>query len=86
MPDRVDKLDFEPSRRPLLEPDRGDTSPRSGPSYAGSFLDQVAEGIQAKDREEFGREFTRYFSFAVAILSWYVKHTLKISFGMLTGT
>jgi hypothetical protein len=68
---QVDKLDFE--RRPLLEPERGDTSPRAsngGPSYAGSFLDQVAEGIQARDREVFNRGLLRYVSFAVAILSW----------------
>jgi hypothetical protein len=67
----VDKLDFE--RRPLLEPERGDTSPRAsngGPSYAGSFLDQVAEGIQARDREVFNREVVRYVSFVGAILSW----------------
>jgi hypothetical protein len=68
---QVDKLDFE--RRPLLEPERGDTSPRvsnGGPSYAGSFLDQVAEGIQSRDKQVFNREMVRYVSFAVAILSW----------------
>jgi hypothetical protein len=70
---RLDKLDFDQSRRPLLEPEEGDTSPRGsngGPSYAGSFLDQVAEGIQARDREDFKRGLVRYVSFAVAVLSW----------------
>jgi hypothetical protein len=69
---RLDKLDFDQSRRPLLEPEAGDTSPRSngGPSYAGSFLDQVAEGIQERDREDFKRGLVRYVSFAVAVFSW----------------
>jgi hypothetical protein len=61
-------------RTPLLDPHRGDSSPRlseSGVSHNGSFLDRVAEGIQDRDRERLQRQAVRYLSFAVAILSWY---------------
>ena len=45
----IDKLDYPPNspRRPLLSPDVDSESQRrsQGTSYAGSFFEQVAEGI-----------------------------------------
>ncbi|KAF2667584.1 MFS general substrate transporter [Microthyrium microscopicum] len=69
---RIDKRDFDQSRRPLLGngDHRADPSPDHSvaPSIAGSFFEQVAEGIQERDREKMQTEVTRYVSFAVAVL------------------
>jgi hypothetical protein len=68
---------MDPSSRPLLSSDqhsRDDTSPTRGqsnvPSYAPSFLDQVAEGIHEQDLVDLKRQMVRYVSFAVAVISW----------------
>ena len=64
-------------RQPLLHPhERSEPSP--GPSHeshetsrSGSFFEQVAEGIQERDRARMKQEVQRYGSFVSAILSWY---------------
>jgi hypothetical protein len=74
---RPDSPDMDPASRPLLDARgtqrrAGSASPRNSnvPSYAPSFLDQVAEGIQEEDLEDLKRQLVRYVSFAVAIISW----------------
>jgi hypothetical protein len=73
---RINKLDYNPSaevRRPLLG-DTGSTTssirPSNDTSHEGSFFEQVAEGIQERDKQMLTRELTRYFSFLWAILNW----------------
>ena len=73
---RIDKLDFPSNndpRQPLLHPNGGEDSsrPSNETSRAGSFLDQVAEGIQEQDRERVLREVVRYGSFAWGVIAWY---------------
>lgn len=69
----IDKLDYKPGGRPLLRPDDDEDSPSArqsvSPSYAGSFFDQVAEGVMDKDRSRLTREVIRYLSFAWAIVN-----------------
>lgn len=81
MPSRepsIDKRDFHDHRdssRPLLSHnDSVESSHRSSQdnSYAGSFFEQVAEGIQAQDKKKMRREVIRWGSFAWAIINWYV--------------
>lgn len=70
----IDKLDYHPGGRPLLQPDDNvDSSgrPSQATSYAGSFFEQVAEGIVDRDRVKMRREFARYLAFGWAILNWY---------------
>jgi MFS family permease len=43
--------------------------PSTSPSYAGSFFEQVVEGVMDKDRSRMTREATRYFAFAWAIIN-----------------
>lgn len=69
----ISKLDYPGpgTRRPLLQPDeRSDVERRSNDtSYAGSFFEQVAEGIQERDRALMRRVVTRYFSFFWAVIA-----------------
>ncbi|OCK78916.1 MFS monocarboxylic acid transporter-like protein [Lepidopterella palustris CBS 459.81] len=70
----IDKLDYRPSsdpRRPLLQPDaESDFSrPSQDTSYAGSFFDQVAEGIAERDRRKIQRQVVRWLSFVWAIIN-----------------
>lgn len=70
----IDKLDYKPGGRPLLRPEAEDDRSPSGrpstsPSYAGSFFEQVAEGVMDKDRSRMKREATRYLSFFWAIVN-----------------
>ncbi|KAJ4367613.1 putative monocarboxylate transporter mch1 [Neocucurbitaria cava] len=71
----IDKLDYLPPnspRRPLLAPDHDDADShrQSGDtSYAGSFFEQVAEGIMERDRERLQRVVLRWLSFAWAIVN-----------------
>lgn len=72
----IDKLDYLPPhspRRPLLSPDHGTDSPRQSQSqdtsYAGSFFEQVAEGIMERDRERLQRVVARWLSFVWAIVN-----------------
>ncbi|KAF2762046.1 MFS monocarboxylic acid transporter-like protein [Pseudovirgaria hyperparasitica] len=69
----ISKLDFPGpgSRRPLLQVDRDSSNERRSQdtSYAGSFFEQVAEGIQARDRKRMQREVVRYFSFVWALVN-----------------
>lgn len=68
----IDKLDYHPGR-PLLRPDDEADSPSraSGEhSYAGSFFEQVAEGILDRDRKRIRQQTMRYVSFAWAIVNW----------------
>jgi MFS family permease len=78
----IDKLDYHPGK-PLLQPEdhrRGASSgngsgyasphrPSEEHSYAGSFFEEVAEGIKQKDRERFRKEVWRYGSFAWALIN-----------------
>ncbi|KAF2401477.1 MFS general substrate transporter, partial [Trichodelitschia bisporula] len=67
----IDKLDFPPpdARRPLLQDDRLATSADSNTtSRTGSFFEQVAEGIQERDRAKMQQEVARFGTFAVANL------------------
>jgi MFS family permease len=72
----IDKLDYHPdsARRPLLEaehnPESGRTSRASQEnSYAGSFFEQVAEGIVERDRKRLKRQAVRWLSFVWAIVN-----------------
>ncbi|CAI6238740.1 unnamed protein product [Periconia digitata] len=67
----IDKLDYDAARRPLLHPDaESDSNRRSqDTSYAGSFFEQVAEGIMDRDRQRLQREAVRWLSFVWAIIS-----------------
>jgi MFS family permease len=71
----IDKLDYLPPhspRRPLLSPDNEDaTSQRHSQdtSYAGSFFDQVAEGIMERDRAKMEHVVLRWLTFAWAIVN-----------------
>lgn len=77
----IDKLDYRPGR-PLLRADDGDDDGESAGrasgehSYAGSFFEQVAEGILDRDRKRIRRDVLRYLGFAWAIINWCV---IKIS-------
>jgi MFS family permease len=71
----IGKLDYHASnnpRRPLLQPsgEDGDESRASqDTSYAGSFFEQVAEGIMERDRERLQRQAVRWLSFVWAIIN-----------------
>ena len=78
----IDKLDYKPQpdeRRPLLRSPRSDgelsstSSELSGSnesSRAGSFFEQVAEGIQERDREEMKKQILRFGGFFWAVVAW----------------
>ncbi|KAF2189478.1 MFS monocarboxylic acid transporter-like protein [Zopfia rhizophila CBS 207.26] len=70
----IDKLDYRPPdspRRPLFHPDVDSESsrPSQDTSYAGSFFEQVAEGIMERDRQKMQRELVRWLSFIWAIVN-----------------
>lgn len=69
----IDKLDYHPGGRPLLHDDGngGESSGRQSEdrSYAGSFFEDVAEGIAEDDRQKMKREAVRYISFAWALIN-----------------
>jgi MFS family permease len=74
----IDKLDYLPQnspRRPLLAVDDSSDansnrrSQETTPSYAGSFFEQVAEGILERDREKMQRVVLRWLSFGWAIVN-----------------
>ncbi|KAH6615129.1 MFS monocarboxylic acid transporter [Boeremia exigua] len=65
----IDKLDYTSPRRPLLASDASSTSPSNDNSYAGSFFEQVAEGVMERDRERLQRVVVRWLSFAWAIVN-----------------
>lgn len=74
----IGKLDFpEPNQRtPLLHENHNDGSstsrqPSPASTRTGRFFQDVAEGIQAKDREALKRETLRYVSFFWAVVCWY---------------
>ena len=75
----IDKLDYHPGGALLRPNDGGETSgrPSAEHSYAGSFFEQVAEGIVDRDRAKMTREVVRYISFGWAILNWYVKQVIS---------
>jgi len=70
----INKLNYPGpgARRPLLQDDASGNSarPSHDNSYAGSFFEQVAEGIYTQDRQKMKREVVRYFSFAWAVVTW----------------
>jgi hypothetical protein len=70
----IDKLDYHPGRPLLRADDEGESSgrPSAEHSYAGSFFEQVAEGIQNRDRQKMQRQLSRYLTFAWAIVNWSV--------------
>ncbi|KAF9696191.1 hypothetical protein EKO04_005835 [Ascochyta lentis] len=72
----IDKLDYHAPRRPLLAPAASasaSASSHDGPSndnsYAGSFFEQVAEGVMERDRDRLQRLAVRWLSFAWAIVN-----------------
>ncbi|KAF1994602.1 MFS monocarboxylic acid transporter [Amniculicola lignicola CBS 123094] len=70
----IGKLDYHPPpspRRPLLHVDGENDSTRTSQtnSYAGSFFEQVAEGIMERDRERVKRDVLRWLSFVWAIVN-----------------
>ncbi|KAK3117567.1 hypothetical protein LTR53_000892 [Teratosphaeriaceae sp. CCFEE 6253] len=74
----IDKLDYHPGGRPLLphahphHPADGTPSrsrSRDSHSYAGSFFEDIAEGIAVQQRQRFSQELLRYLSFAWAIIN-----------------
>ncbi|KAH0365749.1 MFS general substrate transporter, partial [Aureobasidium melanogenum] len=67
----IDKLDYHPGRPLLRADDEGESSgrPSAEHSYAGSFFEQVAEGIQNRDRQKMQRQLSRHLTFAWAIIN-----------------
>jgi len=71
----IDKLDYHPGGRPLLAPNTNDASaspagrPSEEHSYAGSFFEDIAQGIADQKRERFGKEVVRYTSFVWALIA-----------------
>lgn len=68
----IDKLDYHPGGRPLLPPNNGAEGsgrPSEDHSYAGSFFEEIAEGVVAEDRERMKKEVVRYWSFVWAIIN-----------------
>jgi MFS family permease len=76
----IDKLDYTspPRRSPLAGSDASSTngngngnghSRSNDNSYAGSFFEQVAEGVMDRDRERLQRAFVRWLSFVWAIVN-----------------
>lgn len=68
----IDKLEYRPGGRPLVQDDsNGESSGRQSEdrSYAGSFFEDVAEGIADKDRQTMKREMLRYTSFLWALIN-----------------
>ena len=63
---KIDRLDYHRSTRPLLSTD---PEPPSAPARS-SFFDAVAESIQDMDRKRKTREVVRYCSFIWALLEW----------------
>lgn len=68
----IDKLDYRPGGRPLLlsphDDGEGSGRPSQDTSYAGSFFEQVAEGVVDADRQRMRREVVRYISFFWALV------------------
>ncbi|KAJ4991298.1 transporter mch1 [Stagonosporopsis vannaccii] len=66
----IDKLDYPSARRPLLaSSDASSTAASNDNSYAGSFFEQVAEGVMERDRARLQRLALRWLSFAWAIVN-----------------
>lgn len=70
----IGKLDYVPGGRPLLhdhsnEPEEPASRQSEDHSYAGSFFEDVAEGIVEQDREKMKKQVVRYTSFAWAIIN-----------------
>ncbi|TKA37730.1 hypothetical protein B0A49_13729, partial [Cryomyces minteri] len=68
----IGKLDYHPGRPLLQDDDNGEHNsgrPNHDTSYAGSFFEQVAEGIVDRDRRRMRQELIRYLSFAYAIVA-----------------
>ena len=73
--DGIDRLDYKPGGRPLLQPRSNDGSRSASrhsedrASLAGSFFSNVAEGIVDRDRERMRKEVARYVSFVWALVN-----------------
>lgn len=71
-PQTIDKLDYHPGGRPLVHAEpNGEASGRQSEerSYAGSFFEEIADGIVDRDREKMRTEVTRYLSFGWALIN-----------------
>lgn len=68
---KINKLDYHPPahERSSLLPSHDSRDASRQPSYAGSFFEQVAEGILERDRQKMKREVVRYLSFAWSIVN-----------------
>ena len=68
----IGKLDYRPGGKPLFHDDAhadGSGSQSEEQSYAGSFFEDVAEGIVTQDRQKMKKEMVRYVAFAWAIIN-----------------
>ncbi|KAI4838073.1 MFS general substrate transporter, partial [Aureobasidium sp. EXF-8845] len=67
----IGKLDYHPGRPLLRTDDEAESSgrPSAEHSYAGSFFEQVAEGIQKRDRQKMQLQLSRYLTFGWAIVN-----------------
>jgi MFS family permease len=73
----IGKLDYRPGGRPLLPPEHPAAGAGSSArvsssherSYAGSFFEDVADGIASKQRQRMNQQVLRYLSFAWAIIN-----------------
>lgn len=66
----IDKLDYHPPR-PFLQADNDSNPSRrsQNTSSAGSFFEQVAEGLMERDRQRIQREAVRWLSFIWALVN-----------------
>jgi MFS family permease len=68
----IDKLDYHPGGRPLVphHDGNGEGSGRQSQdiSYAGSFFEEIVEGVIANDSERMKKEVLRYMGFIWAIV------------------
>ncbi|KAF1821577.1 MFS general substrate transporter [Dissoconium aciculare CBS 342.82] len=68
----IDKLDYHPGGRPLVasHEGNGESSGRHSQdiSYAGSFFEEIVEGVIANDSERMKKEVLRYTGFFWAII------------------
>lgn len=67
----IDKLDYKPGGRPLSAHQEEEAQPRRSEdtSYAGSFFEQVAEGVMEEDSARIKQDVVKYISFAWALVA-----------------
>lgn len=79
----------KPERTPLLQhgPDASHSEQHSAmtsvPGHDSFFFENVAEGMQERDRQRVAKEMVKYTSFVWAVISWY-SHWCHSYFGVKT--